>query len=55
MVSPAAHEDCAMPREEVTSLMVDGVVEARCEFCNARYEFDENALAALFEGSEPSH
>ena len=32
----------AMPRE-------DGVVEATCEFCNARYRFDEEALAALFE------
>jgi molecular chaperone Hsp33 len=42
----------AMPREEVTALTVDGVVEARCEFCNARYLFDEEALADLFDPSD---
>jgi molecular chaperone Hsp33 len=42
----------AMPREEVLSMRVEGVVEARCEFCNTRYVFDEAALAALLEAPE---
>jgi molecular chaperone Hsp33 len=45
----------AMPREDLASMTVDGVIEARCEFCSARYLFDEDALATLFEGLEPSH
>lgn len=39
----------AMPREDVAAMKIDGVVEATCEFCNARYRFDEEALAALLE------
>jgi molecular chaperone Hsp33 len=42
----------AMPREEVFSMTVEGVVEARCEFCSARYVFDKEALANLFEAPE---
>jgi molecular chaperone Hsp33 len=38
----------AMPRDEVQALEVDGQVIVTCQFCNARYSFDEKAVASLF-------
>ncbi|WP_395676415.1 Hsp33 family molecular chaperone HslO [Inquilinus sp.] len=38
----------SMPRTEIESLAVDGRVEVACEFCNTRYDFDRDQLAALY-------
>lgn len=38
----------SMPRDEIESLAVDGQVEVACEFCNTRYDFDRDQLAALY-------
>lgn len=40
----------AMPQAEVEGLKIDGEVVVTCQFCNARYDFDEAALAALYAG-----
>lgn len=40
----------AFPRAEVMDLMVNGMVDVKCEFCGATYVFDEAALTALFGG-----
>ncbi len=37
-----------MPREEVETLKVDGVVIATCEFCNTDYRYDDAALDRLY-------
>lgn len=34
----------SIPADELESMKVDGRVEAICQFCNARYEFDDAAL-----------
>jgi molecular chaperone Hsp33 len=34
----------SIPGEELESLKVEGRVEVVCQFCNARYEFDDEAL-----------
>lgn len=42
----------ALPRAEVETLAVGGVVTVTCEFCNKSYLFDETQRAALYkEGS----
>ncbi|MGK9233887.1 Hsp33 family molecular chaperone HslO [Inquilinus limosus] len=38
----------SMPKAEIESLAVDGRVEVACEFCNTRYDFDREQLAALY-------
>ncbi|TQV73342.1 Hsp33 family molecular chaperone HslO [Denitrobaculum tricleocarpae] len=38
-----------MPREEVETLKVDGVVVATCEFCSTDYRYDDAALDRLYE------
>lgn len=38
----------AFPRDEVLSLMEDGAVKVKCEFCGENYVFDRGALDALF-------
>lgn len=38
----------AFPRDEVLSLMEDGAVTVKCEFCGESYAFDRVALEALF-------
>ena len=38
----------SMPKAEIESLAVDGRVEVACEFCNTRYDFDRDQLAALY-------
>jgi molecular chaperone Hsp33 len=38
----------AMPRDEVEALEVEGQVVVTCQFCNARYSFDQAALAVLY-------
>ena len=38
----------ALPRDEIESLTIDGEVVVTCEFCAARYAFDEIALARLY-------
>jgi len=38
----------SMPKAEIESLAVDGRVEVACEFCNTRYSFDGEQLAALY-------
>lgn len=40
----------SMPKAEIESLAVDGRVEVACEFCNTRYDFDRDQLAALYTG-----
>ena len=35
-------------REELADLKIDGVVEVTCEFCNTTYDFDDEALDAVF-------
>lgn len=37
-----------MPREEVETLKVDGVVVATCEFCSTDYRYDDDALNRLY-------
>ncbi len=37
-----------MPREEVETLKVDGVVVATCEFCSTDYRYDDAALDRLY-------
>jgi len=39
----------AFPRAEIADMAIDGVVEVTCEFCGARYRFDETALARLYD------
>lgn len=41
----------SIPREELTDLFVDGEVSVTCEFCGARYGFDEADIDGLFEHS----
>lgn len=43
----------AFPRDEVISMMDEGRVSVRCEFCGADYAFDQNALEALYAGQSP--
>lgn len=38
----------SMPKAEIESLAIDGRVEVACEFCNTRYDFDQDQLAALY-------
>ncbi|TSD86362.1 molecular chaperone Hsp33 [Mycobacterium sp. KBS0706] len=38
----------SMPKAEIEGLAVDGRVEVACEFCNTRYDFDRDQLAALY-------
>jgi molecular chaperone Hsp33 len=38
----------ALPRAEVETLAVDGVVTVTCEFCNKSYPFDEKQREALY-------
>lgn len=38
----------SLPRAEIEDLAVDGRVEVACEFCNTKYDFDQQQLAALF-------
>jgi molecular chaperone Hsp33 len=38
----------SLPRAEVEDLAIDGEVEVACEFCNTRYAFDKDQLAALY-------
>ncbi len=38
-----------MPREEVETLKVDGVVVATCEFCSTDYRYDDAALDKLYK------
>ncbi len=38
----------ALPREEVEDLKIDGEVIVTCEFCGARYVYDDAALARLY-------
>ncbi|WP_225770846.1 Hsp33 family molecular chaperone HslO [Inquilinus sp. Marseille-Q2685] len=38
----------SMPKAEIEALAVDGRVEVACEFCNTRYDFDRDQLAALY-------
>ncbi len=38
-----------MPREEVETLKVDGVVVATCEFCSTDYRYDDAALDRLYK------
>lgn len=39
-----------LPREEVETMKVDGVVEVTCQFCSTAYRFDEAQLKAVYEG-----
>ncbi|MEE9139364.1 MAG: Hsp33 family molecular chaperone HslO [Alphaproteobacteria bacterium] len=39
----------SLPRDEMESLKIEGEVVVTCQFCNARYSFDDAALAALYE------
>ncbi len=41
----------SFPRAEVEDCAVAGMVEVTCEFCGARYRYDEPALAALYAGA----
>lgn len=38
----------SFPKDEITVLATEGVVEVTCEFCGARYEFGGDALEALY-------
>lgn len=40
----------AFPEEEIMDLMVDGVVDVKCEFCGKSYVLDAGDLRALFGG-----
>lgn len=40
----------AFPRDEILSLMENGKVDVRCEFCGESYSFDQAALDGLFAG-----
>ncbi len=40
-----------LPRDELSSLRIDGAVEVTCDFCNERYRFDAAALDRLFAQS----
>lgn len=37
----------ALPQRDLAELAIDGKLVVTCEFCNASYSFDENAVAAL--------
>jgi len=37
----------SFPKDEVLDLLVDGFVEAKCEFCNSNYRFDQDQVNAL--------
>jgi molecular chaperone Hsp33 len=37
----------SLPRAELADMKIDGVVRVTCEFCNARYDFDDAQIAAL--------
>lgn len=39
-----------LPRKEVESMKVDGVVEVTCQFCSTAYRFDDAQLKAVYEG-----
>jgi molecular chaperone Hsp33 len=39
-----------LPRAEVESMKVDGLVEVTCQFCSTAYRFDDAQLAAVYEG-----
>lgn len=34
----------SIPADEIENMKVNGCVEVVCQFCNARYEFDDAAL-----------
>jgi molecular chaperone Hsp33 len=36
-----------LPRDELATMKIDGVVRVTCEFCNADYDFDDAQLDAL--------
>jgi molecular chaperone Hsp33 len=38
----------ALPRAEVETLAIDGIVSVTCEFCNKSYRFDEAQRAVLY-------
>jgi molecular chaperone Hsp33 len=38
----------SLPQNEVTEMMVDGEVIMTCQFCNAEYRFDEEALERIY-------
>lgn len=38
----------SLPRDEIETFMIDGVVVITCEFCNARQEFDAGALDRVY-------
>lgn len=38
----------SFPRAEIEALKIDDVVEVTCEFCGARYEFDDAALDRIY-------
>ncbi len=38
----------SLPREEIETFMIDGVVVITCEFCNARQEFNAGALDRVY-------
>lgn len=37
----------SLPRDELATMKIDGVVRVTCEFCNAGYDFDDAQLDAL--------
>ena len=41
----------SFPRAEIERCAVAGMVEVACEFCGARYRYDEAALAELYAGA----
>jgi len=43
----------ALPRAEVETLAVDGVVSVTCEFCNKSYRFDDKQRQALYKENSP--
>ncbi|MEM7171292.1 MAG: Hsp33 family molecular chaperone HslO [Pseudomonadota bacterium] len=43
-----------LPQAEVMDLRIDGRVSVTCEFCNSQYDFDDQALKALFAASPAS-
>jgi molecular chaperone Hsp33 len=38
----------ALPRDEIESLAIDGLVIVTCEFCNKGYKFDKGQRKALY-------
>lgn len=42
----------SLPREEIESLAVDGIVDVTCEFCNRSYRFDQAQRDALYDQTD---